>query len=219
MATTKKKQGGKKGAKALKEAARKRREIEKQKERGRSEYCEVRSSHIHGSGVYAAKAIPEGTRIIEYVGEKIDKEESERRATKQLEHAGQTGDAAVYIFTLSKKWDVDGNVPWNTARLINHSCDPNCESWIEGKRIFVYAIRDIEEGEELTFDYGFDIENYEDHPCRCGSEKCVGFIVIREQWPKLKKLLAAKKAAAGKNGGSRKRKGAKKRSKQSRRKG
>ena len=95
----------------------------------------------------------------------------------------------MFIFTLSNKWDVDGNVPWNTARLLNHSCDPNCQTWIEGRRIFVYANRDIEEGEELTFDYGFDIENFEDHPCLCGSQQCVGYIVGREQWPELKERL------------------------------
>ena len=64
------------------------------------------------------------------------------------------------------------------------------QTWIEGRRIFVYALRDIEEGEELTFDYGFDIECYEDHPCLCGAENCVGYIVIREQWPELKKRLS-----------------------------
>ncbi len=184
---------GKKNKKSkLKKAARLRRELEKLKERAKSEYCEVRDSKIHGSGVYACKPIPSGERVIEYLGDKIDKEESERRANAQMELAEKTGDAAVYIFTLNKKWDIDGNVPWNTARLLNHSCDPNCEAWIEEKQIFLYALRDIEKGEELTFDYGFDIENYEDHPCLCGSDNCVGYIVNREQWPELKKLLAAR---------------------------
>lgn len=158
--------------------------------RGQSDYCEVRGSVIHGRGVYATQFIPHETKIIEYVGELVDKEESEKRANAQHAHAVETGDAAVYIFTLSKKWDIDGNVPWNTARLINHSCDPNCEAWIEGRKIFIHALRDINEGEELTFDYGFDIECYEDHPCRCGSKECVGYIVSREQWPELKQRLA-----------------------------
>ena len=177
----------------LKEAARIRRELEKLMERAKSEYCEVRNSDIHGSGVYASKPIPSGERVIEYLGEKIDKEESERRANLQMEHAEKTGDAAVYIFTLNKKWDIDGDVPWNTARLLNHSCDPNCEAWIEEKQIFLYALRDIKKGEELTFDYGFDIENFEDHPCLCGSEKCVGYIVSRDQWPELRERLAQEK--------------------------
>ena len=149
--------GGKKGGakgESLKEKARKRRQLEQLKERAKSEYCEARSSEIHGTGVYAIKDIPVGKKIIEYLGERIDKEESERRANAQMEHAEKTGDAAVYIFTLNKKWDLDGNMPWNTARLLNHSCAPNCEAWIEDKQIFLYSLREIAKGEELTFDYG-----------------------------------------------------------------
>lgn len=181
---------GNKRKKKQRGAVRKLRELEDLKARGQSEYCEVRNSVIHGSGVYAAKDMAEGTKIIEYVGEKIDKEESERRAWAQVEHAEKTGDAAVYIFTLSKKWDIDGNVPWNTARLLNHSCDPNCETWVEEKRIFIYAKRDIAKGEELTFDYGFDLDSYKDHPCLCGSANCVGYIVSQDLWPELERLLA-----------------------------
>ena len=187
--------GGKKGGakgESLKEKARKRRQLEQLKERAKSEYCEARSSEIHGTGVYAIKDIPVGKKIIEYLGERIDKEESERRANAQMEHAEKTGDAAVYIFTLNKKWDLDGNMPWNTARLLNHSCAPNCEAWIEDKQIFLYSLREIAKGEELTFDYGFDIENYEDHPCLCGSDDCVGYIVGRDYWEELAARLAKK---------------------------
>jgi SET domain-containing protein len=161
--------------------------------RGQSDLCEVQGSRIHGRGVYATRAIAAGTKIIEYVGERIDKKESERRAWAQHAKACEHGDAAVYIFTLTDKWDIDGDVPWNTARLINHSCEPNCEAWIEGRRIFIHALRDIAAGEELTFDYAFDVECYEDHPCLCGRSACVGYIVSREQWPQLKAILAAKK--------------------------
>lgn len=162
--------------------------------RGSSELCEVRGSRIHGRGVYATEDIPSGEKIIEYVGELIDKKESERRALAQHAKALESGDAAVYIFTLTEKLDIDGDVPWNTARLINHSCDPNCEAWIHGKRIFIHALRNITAGEELTFDYAFDVECYEDHPCLCGRDGCVGYIVSREQWPQLKETLAAKQA-------------------------
>jgi SET domain-containing protein len=157
--------------------------------RGQSQYCEVRGSEIHGRGVYATRHIPKEERIIEYVGEVIDKRESERRGLSQHARSLETGDAAVYIFTLSRNYDIDGNVPWNTARLINHSCDPNCEAWIEGRRIFIHALRDINAGEELTFDYGFDVDCYEDHPCRCGTPDCVGYIVSRSQWPELRERL------------------------------
>ena len=193
--SAKNRDGGKKGGakgESLKEKARKRRQLEQLKERAKSEYCEARSSEIHGTGVYAIKDIPVGKKIIEYLGVRIDKEESERRANAQMEHAEKTGDAAVYIFTLNKKWDLDGNMPWNTARLLNHSCAPNCEAWIEDKQIFLYSLREIAKGEELTFDYGFDIENYEDHPCLCGSDDCVGYIVGRDYWEELAARLAKK---------------------------
>jgi SET domain-containing protein len=157
--------------------------------RGESKFCEVRGSAIHGRGVYATTFIPKETQIIEYVGELIDKKESEKRALSQHAKSLESGDAAVYIFTLSKNYDIDGNVPWNTARLINHSCQPNCEAWIVGRRIFIYSLRDIHPGEELTFDYGFDVDCYEDHPCLCGKDGCVGYIVARAQWGELEKRL------------------------------
>jgi SET domain-containing protein len=165
--------------------------------RGQSAYCEVRESSIHGRGVYATKFIPQETRLIEYLGEHIDKKESERRGVSQHAQSMRTGDAAVYIFTLSKHIDIDGNVPWNTARLINHSCSPNCEARIDGRRIFIHSLRDIPADEELTFDYGFDVECYEDHPCLCGVPDCIGHIVSRDQWPELRARLQMKAATPG----------------------
>ena len=164
-------------------------------ERAQSDACEVRGSEIHGRGVYATREISAEERIIEYVGELIDKEESGARGGAQAERAEATGDAAVYIFNLTKKWDIDGNVPWNTARLINHSCEPNCEAWQTGKRIYIHALRDIEAGEELTFDYGFDVDCYEDHPCLCGRDGCVGYIVSRSQWEELDERLGRGKSS------------------------
>lgn len=165
--------------------------IERLTERGSSELCEVRNSPIHGFGVYALQALETEQRIIEYVGQKITKKESERRGLEQQNLAEQHGDAAVYIFTLDEHYDIDGNFEWNPARLINHSCNPNCEAWIEDeKQIAIYALREIKEGEELTFDYGFDVSCWEDHPCYCGHESCVGYIVSRDQWKKLKKEIA-----------------------------
>ena len=176
----------------LTEMARLTRLMKEMYERGQSDLCEVRNSEIHGRGVYAAADMIKETRIIEYVGEYVKKEESEKRAWDQAAVAEQTGDAAVYIFTLDKKWDIDGNVAWNDARLINHSCEPNCEAWIEEDQIFIYTLREVKKGEELTFDYGFDIECYIDHPCLCGKPSCVGYIVSREQWPELEQRLAEK---------------------------
>ena len=157
--------------------------------RGQSELCEVRGSSIHGRGVYAARDIKAEEQIIEYVGEIVSKDESGKRGTKQQARADAHGDAAVYIFNLNSRYDLDGNVPWNVARLINHSCEPNCEAWSKGRKIFIHALRDIAEGEELSFDYGFDVECYEDHPCLCGREGCVGYIVSRTQWDILDEKL------------------------------
>ncbi len=164
-------------------------------QRGQSKYCQVRDSEIHGRGVYASCEIPKDTPIIEYFGERIDKKESERRALRLQAQAKKTGDAAVYVFTLSARYDIDGNFPWNTARLINHSCNPNCEAWIVGRKIIIHALRDIEIGEELTFDYGFEVDCYEDHPCRCGSANCKGYIVSRSQWEQLDERLKSKGSA------------------------
>jgi len=161
--------------------------------RGQSPYCEVHNTTIHGSGVYASRLIPAETQVIEYVGELVDKDESGKRGTSQQAKSAKTGDAAVYIFTLSRKYDIDGNVPWNTARLINHSCEPNCEAWIVGRKIFIHSLGEIQAGEELTFDYGFDVDCYEDHICLCGRPSCVGYIVSRSQWSELAARLSAKR--------------------------
>lgn len=149
----------------------------------------VRRSAIHQRGVFARADIPKGSPIIEYVGEKITKAESERRGNALASRAAKTGGAAVYIFTLNQRYDLDGGKPYNTARLINHSCDPNSEAFIERGRIWIYAKRNIAQGEELSFNYGFDLETWEDHPCRCGTARCIGYILDEKYWPKLKRIL------------------------------
>ena len=154
----------------------------------------VSQSSIHQRGVFAARDIRMGERIIEYIGEKITKAESVRRSNAQMEDAAVTGDGAVYIFTLNSRYDLDGNAEWNPARLINHSCEPNCEAEVIRGRIWILALRDIAEGEELSFDYGFELETWQEHPCRCGTEKCAGFIVAREYWSKLRKMIAERDA-------------------------
>lgn len=160
----------------------------------------VRQSSIHSRGVFAARDIPKGTSIVEYTGEKIGKRESERRAQERLARAKVTGEAAVYIFNLNKRQDLDGSMESNVARLLNHSCDPNCEAIQSRGRIWMTALRPIKEGEELTFNYGFDMENWADHRCLCGTDRCVGFILGEEYWPELKKELEkrAKIVRAGK---------------------
>jgi len=152
----------------------------------------VRRSSIHSRGIFARCDIPKDTQVLEYTGEKISKAESERRAQARLIRARKTGVAAVYIFNLNKKQDLDGSSAKNTARLLNHSCDPNCEAVQSRGRIWLTAKRDIKKDEELTFNYGFDLENWEDHPCLCGTKRCVGYIADEELWPELLKKLSAR---------------------------
>lgn len=135
-----------------------------------TELISFRRSRIHGRGGYARADIAAGTRLIEYVGEKITKAESLRLCEADNE----------YIFTLDDEHDLDGNVPWNPARFINHGCAPNCEAEWDEERIWIVALRDIRAGDELTFNYGYDLEDYREHPCRCGAETCVGYIVAEE---------------------------------------
>ena len=129
-----------------------------------------RGSAIHGTGGFAKTVIRKGAQIIEYVGERISKAESLCRCEQNN----------AYIFTLNDQQDLDGNVAWNPARFINHSCAPNCEAEKDDDRIWIIATRDIQAGEEITFNYGYDLESYKDYPCCCGSLNCVGFMVGEE---------------------------------------
>ena len=127
-------------------------------------------SPIHGVGGFARTDIAAGTHMIEYVGERISKGESLRRCQASNE----------YIFTLDDAHDLDGNVAWNPARFLNHSCAPNCEAELEDGRIWIVAARDIRAGEEITFNYGYDLEEYKQYRCRCGAPSCVGYIVAAD---------------------------------------
>ena len=157
---------------------------------------QVRRSGIHGKGVFALQALAQGDTIIEYVGERISKAESSRRTEAQELKARKKGGGAVYIFDVNKRFDIDGNVSWNPARLINHSCEPNCEAIQTGNRIWIHALRDIAAGEELSYDYGFDLKIWRDHPCLCGSSKCVGYIVARRHWKRLASILEKQRKPA-----------------------
>lgn len=127
-------------------------------------------SQIHGVGAFARREIPTGTHILEYKGERITKKESLARCERNNE----------YIFAINEDYDLDGNVSWNPARFLNHSCAPNCEAVLEETKIWVVSIRKITAGEELTFNYGYDLEDWREHACYCGAEGCVGFVVAEE---------------------------------------
>ena len=156
-------------------------------EQTKSEYIELKPSIIHNLGVYASKDIAKGTKIIEYVGNKLTKTQADKRADEILEASQKDNSKGmVYIFELNKKYDIDGEVPYNTAKYINHSCNPNCEVEIIKGKIWVIALKDIKKGEELSYNYGYDFEDYQDHTCKCGSENCIGYILAEEHWFKLK---------------------------------
>ncbi len=138
-------------------------------------------SGVHGWGVFARDFIPQGERLIEYVGERITKAEALRRDEARRARLAAGGDGCVYIFEVTKRHDIDGDVPWNPARRINHSCAPNCDSEDDRGRIWIVARRDIAPGEELTYDYGFSLSEGRNHRCRCGAPECVGFIVAKGQ--------------------------------------
>lgn len=134
-----------------------------------------RRSGIHGSGVFARELIPAGTRLAEYVGERITQAEGDLRYTGDDSAQGHT-----MLFTVDDDVVIDGGVGGNVSRWINHSCDPNCTSVIEDGRVFVDTLRDIQPGEELTYDYHLIVNERHTpavkrrHPCHCGAPKCRG---------------------------------------------
>ena len=134
----------------------------------------VGKSRIAGNGLYAGQEITKGTTIMRYSGTKISKEKSARELAK--------GNA--YICYFNDRYDLDGATLQNTARYINHSCHPNCELQTTSRAIWLVAVRDIREGEELThrYDYAYDPEGYKDFPCFCGAKNCVGSIVDARYW-------------------------------------
>jgi hypothetical protein len=159
-----------------------------------SKWIRARQSAIHGRGVYARQLIPDGMRVIEYTGERITKAEARRRETQRCARQRKGGDACVYIFDLNRRYDLDGRMRRNLARLINHSCAPNCRVETIRGRIWIIARRDIPAGAELTFDYGFSFTEWPRHPCRCGSLRCPGFIVGGGQRWRLRRIPRAERA-------------------------
>jgi len=153
-----------------------------------------RQSSIHGRGVYAKCIIPRDTRVVEYTGERITKAEARRREEQRLERQRRGGDDCVYIFDLNKKYDLDGRSTRNIARLINHACTPNCRAETMRGRIWIIARREIAADEELTFDYGFPYKEWRLHPCRCGTARCVGFIVNKPQRWRVRRLLRGRQS-------------------------
>jgi SET domain-containing protein len=145
-----------------------------------SKLIEVRDSAVHGRGVFAVKPISKGTRIIEYLGDRVSHQAADRRYEDHDESDNHT-----FLFIVDKHTVIDAGVGGNDARFINHQCEGNCESVIENRRVFIEATRDIAPGEELGYDY--EIGREKDDPpnvdeiyaCRCGSPRCRGTML----WP------------------------------------
>ena len=147
---------------------------------GREPLYVVRNSGIHGRGVFALRQIRKGTRIVEYTGERISNKEADRRYddTRMKRHH-------TFLFTLDSKTVIDGAIETGggDASYINHSCEPNCEAVITGKKIFIHALRGIEPGAELAYDYQYertgknDAELEKFYVCHCGAPSCRGSIM------------------------------------------
>ena len=163
-----------------------------------SSLVEARNSPIHGKGVYALAPIKKGTRIIEYLGDRITHDEADRRYELKGDDDGHT-----FLFIASNRTVIDAGVNGNDARFINHHCNPNCETVIEDSRVFIDAIRNIKPGEELGYDYQLTWESTDDpaelalYACRCSASKCRGTMLDREPLdqpkPKAKKKKSARK--------------------------
>src|SRR5438477_6410643 len=147
---------------------------------GREPLYVVRGSSIHGRGVFATRYIRKGTQILEYEGERISNREADRRYDDSRMKSHHT-----FLFTLDKNTVIDGAISagGGDASYINHSCDPNCEAIITGRKIFIHARRDIRAGEELAYDYQYERTGENDDElekfyfCRCGAENCRGTIM------------------------------------------
>jgi len=132
---------------------------------------QVRQSAVHGRGVFAARPIRKGRRIIEYTGRRV--------AWKSI--PADVNGAHTFLFGINDGTDViDPEIGGNEARWINHSCDPNCEAIEEDDRIYIYAMRDIQPGEEILYDYALELDEpitdelKKEFECFCGSPKCRG---------------------------------------------
>lgn len=130
----------------------------------------IRSSGIHRHGIFADEDIPKGRKVIEYLGEKINRRETRRRSDQQ--------GSMIYLFTLDSYWTIDGSVGGSGAEYINHCCDPNIRTLITKGHILYMTARDIKKGEELTVDYHFS-KDIDKIPCKCGSPKCRGTINVK----------------------------------------
>ncbi|MGV8057309.1 MAG: SET domain-containing protein [Smithellaceae bacterium] len=135
----------------------------------------VRESGIHGKGVYAIRPIKGGDRVLEYKGKIITWQKAQALHPHDPSQPNHT-----FYFHLDDGHVIDGKQDGNTARWINHACEPNLEAEQKGRRVFLKALRDIDVGEELFYDYALMIEGRKTakvkkaHACLCGAPNCRG---------------------------------------------
>ena len=147
----------------------------------------MRTSGIHGKGVFALRDFAEGETLIEYLGEVISWEEAQVRHPHDPANPNHT-----FYFHIDDTRVIDGLHQGNAAKWINHSCDGNCEADEVRGRIFIKALRNIQAGEELTYDYGLVTDEpltrklKAEYPCWCGSKHCRGTMLApkRPSWRK-----------------------------------
>lgn len=149
---------------------------------------EVRRSPIHGNGVFASRTIEAGEYIVEYEGERITSDESAIRA----ENAGGPVNHT-FFFSLADGMVIDGGSGGNDSRYINHACEPNCEAYEEDGRVFIYSLHEIEQGDELNYNYALIYEERhtaavrKQFECRCGAPSCTGTMLApKKRKPKKK---------------------------------
>jgi SET domain-containing protein len=174
--------------------------------RRRAPLFEVRHSPIHGYGVFAARRIRKGTTVIEYLGDRVSHAQADARYEDK-----DPNDNHTFLFTVDAKTVIDAGVNGNEARYINHGCDPNCESTTADRRIFIEAIRTIQPGEELSYDYQIqrdrdDAPNVDEiYACRCGAKNCRGSMLEAAKIPRKPARYSARHRSAGKKAVARKR--------------
>lgn len=139
----------------------------------------ARRSSIHGKGVFANVAMAAGTRLMEYKGERITDQQSEELYSDNTTHT--------FLFMLEDTMVIDGGRNGNTARWINHSCEPNCEANEENGRLFIDTLRAISAGEEITIDYNLYLEERHtarlkrEYACGCGMARCRGTLLASKR--------------------------------------
>lgn len=155
----------------------------------------VKNSVVHGRGVFATRAIPADTFLVEYEGERISEKTANKRHGADPENPYHT-----FFFSLESGKLIDGGVDGSDARWINHACEPNCEAREEEGRVFIYTLTDIKRGQEFNYDYGLVLEERQTkalkkaYECRCGAPSCRGTMLApKEKDAKKKKKKKSKK--------------------------